>query len=147
MDPAHPISPTTIVYIEDNQGDVLLLQQAFEERAYGIRIQVIPDWDQALHYLKVKETARDAPPPDLILLDHQLPKGDGKGLLMYINGSEYLKTIPAYLFTSGDHCRQMANDIPPDRCLEKPVAWDGFLALADRFIATIRQRQAERMMR
>jgi len=123
-----------MVYAEDNQGDVLLLEQAFSEKSYAVEIQVLPDWDQALRYLKVKETARDAPPPDLLLLDQRLPRGDGKTLMDFIATSDYLKRIPAYLISSPPFSEVLRGQFQRDRIIEKPALWDGYLVLCDQFM-------------
>jgi CheY-like chemotaxis protein len=127
-----------IVYVEDNAGDVLLLQQAFEQRLIGITMQVIPTGDEALRYLRVKETARDAPPPDLLLFDLHLPSVNGDELVAHVQKSEYLRGIPWFIFA--DPCGGPGNrhpHVPPDRCLTKPSEWAPYLELVDRLVAEI----------
>jgi len=71
----------TILSGEDNIGDTVLIKEAFAEANYNVRLLVIPNGEQALHYLRVKESARDAPPPDAIFLDGHLTPGQRQGTL------------------------------------------------------------------
>jgi CheY-like chemotaxis protein len=136
--------PYTVVYIEDNLGDILLLKQAFEERGFAVQVNAIDDWDEAIRYLRVKDTARDAPPPDLFLLDQQLPRGDGKHLMEFIAESEYLREIPAYLFSSPPLSDRLRAQFLADRILDKPATWEGYLELVDRFMRDIEAFRASR---
>ncbi len=129
----------TIVYVEDNIGDVLLLRQAFEECFFNVDVDVIPDGAQALRYLQVKATAKDAPPPDLILLDMRLPKVDGDELWKFIAEDPYLQGIPTFIFLSGPVKTDLT--IPQDRRLTKPAAWDGYTSLVARMMAQIEDRR------
>lgn len=125
----------TIVYVEDNAGDVLLLRQGFEAHFFNVNLQVIPDGEQALRYLEIKATAKDAPPPDLILLDLHLPKVDGDQLWHFILHDPYLKGIPTFIFHHGQANSHIK--VAEDHRVTKPTDWKGYLKLAERLIAAI----------
>ena len=129
----------SILYVEDNIGDAVLLQEAFAERASQVKLLVLPDGDQALHYLKMKETARDAPPPHAIILDGHLPRVSGRELLAFIRSSDFLHGIPHLLFLEERECAKASEEfgLEPERCVQKPTDWDGLLALVDSIIKLI----------
>jgi CheY-like chemotaxis protein len=131
------MSALTIFYVEDNEGDVMLLREALQERCAGVRLLVVKDGPQALSYLRVKATARDAPPPDLILLDTHLPGIPGSELLRFIRSDQLLREIPHVVFTSDPECREHREQLgmPHEQCVQKPVTWDAMLALVDRLYA------------
>jgi CheY-like chemotaxis protein len=135
--------PFTIVCVEDNQGDVLLLEQAFEQRGSAVTVQALPDWEAALSYLGRKESAREVPPPDLLLLDQQLPRGEGTSLMEFIATSDVLDRVPAYLYTSASEADRLRECFPTERVLETPDSWDRYLALVDRFIQDMRHFRHE----
>ena len=66
--------PIDILLVEDNPGDVLLTQEAFKEGHYAPRLSIAQDGEEALQVLRRQVRFRDAPRPDLILLDFNLPK-------------------------------------------------------------------------
>ena len=90
----------TIVYVEDNAGDALLLEEALREGNHAAQLLVIERGDKALHYFKVKESARDLPPPHCILLDAHLPIITGAQLLRFIRSSRVYDDTPVYIFAS-----------------------------------------------
>lgn len=131
-------APYTVVYVEDNRGEVLLLEQAFAQKTVAVVIQVLFDWGETLRYLRVKETARDAPPPDLLLLDQQLPRGEGLTLMHFVFKSDYLKSIPTFLFSSPPLSDQLRSHFKAERIIEKPDTWDGYLLLVDQFLEAMK---------
>jgi CheY-like chemotaxis protein len=134
----------TIVYIQDNPGDIMLLRQAFEERGYDIEIQVLNDWDQAINYLKIKETRKDAPPPDLILLDQRVPKGEGRDLMAFIRDSDYLRRIPAFLFASHPLTAKLKAEFSPECVVDAPRDWNECLVLSDQLMECMQSGERRR---
>lgn len=122
--------PLTLLYLEDNLGDVLLLEQAFEELHLRVDIDHLADWNDAMRFLQIKETTRDAPPPppDLFLFDERTPMGLGSVLIAYINDSTYLRKIPSFIFTA----RGGPTTIDSSRLITKPNTWDDFVSIARR---------------
>jgi CheY-like chemotaxis protein len=67
-----------VLLVEDDPGDVLMTREAFDEYLHN-RLDVVTDGAAALSYLRREEPYSDAPPPDLVLLDLNLPRRDGRG--------------------------------------------------------------------
>jgi len=133
----------TIVYVEDNAGDALLLEEALHERRYAVHLVIIESGDKALRYFQVKEGARDLPPPHCILLDATLPVIAGSQLLRFIRGSRPFDSTPVYIFAAetayGDLLR--SNIVSKESFLTKSNTWDDFLQLADLLMRSAIARQ------
>lgn len=123
----------TIVYVEDNSGDALLLEEALRERGHATQLLVIEKGDKALHYFQVKESARDLPPPHCILLDAHLPIITGAQLLRFVRGSPVYNATPVYLFATSHEYLAILEDIvvSPESFIAKATSWKEFLQLAD----------------
>lgn len=123
----------TIVYVEDNTGDAVLLEEALRERRHATQLLVIDRGDQALHYFQVKESARDLPPPHCILLDAHLPIITGAELLRFLRGSPVYNATPVYLFANSHEYQSVLEDIvvSPESFIAKATSWKEFLELAD----------------
>ena len=134
----------TIVYVEDNGGDTLLLEEALRAKGHNSQLLIIDRGDTALHYFQVKETAEDVPPPHCILLDSHLPIVSGVGLITFIRGSRIFDKTPVYIFADASLYKDalMKRLVSAKSFLEKPRDWAGFLALADHLM-----RSAEVTMR
>lgn len=89
-----------ILLVEDNEGDILLTQEAFEEAKFGNRLHVVESGDQALDFLFKQNGYEDAPTPDIILLDLNLPGTDGREVLEIVKSNEHVKRIPIIVLTS-----------------------------------------------
>jgi CheY-like chemotaxis protein len=123
----------TIVYVEDNEGDSILLQEALRERGHETQLLVIEKGDQALHYFTVKAEARDLPPPHCILLDKYLPEVTGTELLRFIRSAKVYDGTPVYIFSSNKDYTEISKvlAVSKESFLAKPTIWDQFLDLAD----------------
>ena len=134
----------TIVYVEDNGGDTLLLEEALRAKGHNSQLLIIDRGDTALHYFQVKETAEDVPPPHCILLDSHLPIVSGVGLITFIRGSRIFDKTPVYIFADASLYKDALTKrlVSAKSFLEKPRDWAGFLALADHLM-----RSAEVTMR
>lgn len=89
-----------ILLIEDNPGDVRLIQEAIKASGYDIDLYVLTDASEAIAYLQNNRIGSEAcPKPDLILLDLNLPKIDGREILAMVRQDEKLKTIPVIILT------------------------------------------------
>ena len=122
----------TVVYVEDNNGDALLLEEALRESGHAVELLVIADGSQALHYFKIKASARDLPPPHCILLDAHLPLVTGSELLRFIRGAEIYADTPVYIFSAETEYKDLlqANLVSKESFITKADSWDGFLQLA-----------------
>jgi DNA-binding response OmpR family regulator len=123
----------TIVYVEDNGGDTLLLEEALRAKGHKSQLLVIEKGDTALHYFQVKETAKDVPPPHCILLDNHLPAVSGIALLKFIRSARVFDQTPVYIFADRSVYKDaVSGGLVSDKSfLVKPRNWAGFLQLAD----------------
>ncbi len=92
--------PLQVLLVEDSPGDVRLTKEAFREANGSICLHVAMDGVEAMAFLKHEEPYVDAPRPDLILLDLNLPKMDGRDVLARIKADTVLKTIPTIVLTT-----------------------------------------------
>jgi chemotaxis family two-component system response regulator Rcp1 len=92
----------TVLLVEDSPGDVRLTQEAFHDAATAIDLRVAADGVDAMAFLRREGVHADAPRPDFILLDLNLPKMDGREVLAHIKEDEDLKTIPTVILTTSD---------------------------------------------
>ncbi len=100
MAKGNQVLPVEILLIEDNPGDVLLIRESLKENKFLTDLSVVNDGEQAMNFLKKKNEFADAPTPDIVLLDLNLPKKDGREVLLEIKQDEELKTIPVIVLTS-----------------------------------------------
>lgn len=89
-----------ILLVEDNPGDVRLTVEAFKDGKVGNPMDVVKDGVEALAYLRQEGDYRDKPLPDLILLDLNLPRMDGREVLAAIKADSRLKRIPVVVLTT-----------------------------------------------
>lgn len=94
--------PIQILLVEDSPGDVRLTQEAFRDANSTARLHVAPDGVEAMAFLRRQDGYADAPRPDLVLLDLNLPKMDGREVLHLIKEDDDLKTIPTVILTTSD---------------------------------------------
>ncbi|MEJ7627412.1 MAG: response regulator [Ferruginibacter sp.] len=89
-----------ILLVEDNDGDILLTQEAFEETKALIKLSVVRDGKEALDFLTKKGKYASTDTPDMLLLDINLPKINGHEVLQFIKEDENLKHIPVIMLTT-----------------------------------------------
>jgi CheY-like chemotaxis protein len=92
--------PIDILLVEDDAGDELITREAFEHNKLQNRLHVAHDGEEGLNYLYQRGEYQDAPRPDLILLDLNLPKYDGRQLLEKIKSDPDLSRIPVVVLTT-----------------------------------------------
>jgi two-component system, chemotaxis family, response regulator Rcp1 len=89
-----------VLLVEDNLGDVRLTQEAFKDANGAIQLHVACDGMEAMSFLRHEGAYKDAPRPDFILLDLNIPKMDGCEVLAQIKNDESLRTIPTIILTT-----------------------------------------------
>ncbi len=92
--------PVEVLVVEDNPGDVRLIAEAFKNGNGAHRLSVVRDGVEALAFLHRQSPYRDAPRPDLIVLDLNLPKKHGLDVLREIKGDAQLRCIPVVVLTT-----------------------------------------------
>ena len=122
-------SPFEILLVEDNPGDVLLTQEAFREGRLAHRLSVAEDGEEAMRFLYRQGAYANAPRPDVILLDLNLPKKDGRELLAEIKDDPVLRYIPIIVLTTSDAEQDVwrAYKLHANCYLTKPVDLDDFM--------------------
>jgi len=91
-----------ILLVEDNAGDILLVKEALGESENNYNLNVLMNGEEVMDYLKQKGEFRDRMIPDLILLDLNLPRKNGKDVLRDIKNDSDLEVIPTIIFTSSN---------------------------------------------
>lgn len=94
------MKPIHILLVEDNEGDILLTIDAFEEGRISNKISVVRDGNEAIDFLTQSGKYTNRELPDLILLDINLPKKNGHEVLSFIKSTESLKHIPVIILTT-----------------------------------------------
>jgi CheY-like chemotaxis protein len=95
-----PVPPIQILLVEDDPGDVLMTREAFEDNKVGNVLHVVQDGMEALDFLYRRGEYAEAARPDLILLDLNLPKYDGRQVLEKIKNDPDLAMIPVVVLTT-----------------------------------------------
>ncbi|MBA3686185.1 MAG: response regulator [Planctomycetes bacterium] len=133
----------TIVYVEDNSGDAMLLEEALREGGHAAQLLVIEKGDKALRYFTVKASARDLPPPHCILLDAYLPIVTGAQLLRFLRGSSAFDDTPVYIFSAEREYADILETgiVSKESFITKSTTWDGFLALANLLMRSATAKQ------
>ena len=120
-----------ILLVEDNPGDVRLTQEAFRTTNTQVHLHVASDGVEAMAFLRHEGLHARAPRPDLILLDLNLPKMDGREVLAHIKKDDSLKTIPTVILTTSAAEADIVNSyrLQSNCYLSKPVMLDAFESL------------------
>ena len=131
-----------VLLVEDDPGDVLMTQEAFEEHKVGNRLTVVPDGAEALAYLRQEGQYADAVRPDLVLLDLNLPRRDGREVLEEIKKDSDLCQIPVVVLTTSqaDEDILRSYQLHANAYVTKPVDFDRFIEVVrqiDDFFVTV----------
>jgi chemotaxis family two-component system response regulator Rcp1 len=123
--------PIEVLLVEDNPGDVRLTREALRDGKVHNNLSVVPDGVEALAFLRRQGKYADAPRPDLILLDLNLPKKDGREVLQDIKGDPALQRIPVVVLTSSEAERDIAQAyaLHANCYITKPVDLDQFITV------------------
>jgi CheY-like chemotaxis protein len=123
--------PVTVLLVEDSPGDVRLTQEAFRNANASIALHVASDGVEAMEFLLQEGAHGQAPRPDLILLDLNLPRMDGREVLAKVKSSDALKTIPTLILTTSQSEADILKSyqLHANCYLTKPVQLDAFDSL------------------
>lgn len=122
-------SEITILLVEDNPGDVILTKEALKDGKVRNRMDVAEDGVEAIAYLRKEGKYAAASRPDLILLDLNLPRKNGREVLAEIKADENLNTIPVVILTTSDADEDVlkAYKLNANCYITKPVDLDQFV--------------------
>jgi two-component system, chemotaxis family, response regulator Rcp1 len=123
--------PIEILLVEDSLADIELTKLGFREGKISNNLNITRDGDEAMMFLRREARYADAPRPDLILLDLNLPGKDGREVLKEIKSDEELKKIPVVILTTSqaDTDIMRAYGLYANAYMTKPVGFDGFVAV------------------
>ncbi len=126
--------PIAVLLVEDDPGDVVLVTEAFEHNKVNNELHAVQDGVEALQFLRREAPYEDAPTPDLILLDLNLPRKDGREVLEEIKADDALRRIPVVVLTTSKAEEDVLRsyDLHANAYVTKPVDFD-------RFIEVVRQ--------
>ena len=121
--------PIEILLVEDSPGDVRLTQEAFKDARILVHLHVVPDGEEAMAFLGREGKYAGNIRPDLILLDLNLPKKDGRTVLAEIKGNPHLQAIPVVVLTTSDSEADILKSylLHANCYITKPVDLEGFL--------------------
>jgi CheY-like chemotaxis protein len=131
---AQKTRPIQILLIEDNPGDIRLTQEAFKESSLSIMLNVATDGVEGINYLRKFPPYEHAATPDLILLDLNLPKRDGREVLQEVKGDEFLRRIPVVVLTTSTAEQDILKSYSfhVNSYINKPVDFDKFFEIIQR---------------
>ena len=136
--------PIEILLVEDDEGDVVMTREALDEGKVLNRLHVMGDGVEAISFLRREGEHADAPRPDLILLDLNLPRRDGRQVLAEVKADDDLRRIPVVVLTTSEAEEDVLRsyDLHANAYVTKPVDFDRFVAVIqqidDFFISVVR---------
>ncbi len=129
MDGEQNMRAFDILLVEDNPGDIRLTQEALKDNRLVNHLSVVKDGEEAMAFLRQEGKYVDAPRPELILLDLNLPKKDGREVLEEIKHDPSLRRIPVVVLTTS--CAEVdilkAYDLNGNCYITKPLDWEQFI--------------------
>jgi CheY-like chemotaxis protein len=140
--PFGSVLPIEVLLVEDDPGDVLMTREAFEDNKVRNRLTVVSDGEEALAYLRKEGAYAEAVRPDLILLDLNLPRRDGREVLAEIKNDQNLHQIPVVVLTTSQSEEDILRSyqLHANAYVTKPVDFDRFIAVVrqiDDFFLTV----------
>jgi CheY-like chemotaxis protein len=137
-------TPIEVLLVEDDPGDVLMTREALVGSKLVHNLHVMDNGELAVEFLSRRGQYQDAPRPDLILLDLNLPRLDGREVLARIKGDESLRQIPVVVLTTSDAEEDVLRsyDLHANAYVTKPVEFEAFIAVVrqidDFFLSVVR---------
>lgn len=125
------VRPVEILLVEDSPADVRLIKEALREGKVFNTLTVVEDGVEALAFLKRERRYAQAARPDLILLDLNLPRKDGREVLEVIKYDPELKQIPVVILTASNSGKDILKgyELHADYYVTKPFDWEQFITL------------------
>lgn len=134
--------PINVLLVEDDEGDVVLIREAFEDNKVRNHLAVVADGVEAMAYLRGEGEHAGSPRPDLVLLDLNLPRKDGREVLEEVKSDPDLRTIPVVVLTTSEADEDILRsyDLHANAYVTKPVDFDRFIEVVrqiDEFFVSI----------
>ena len=134
--------PIDILLVEDDPGDVLITKEALEHSKVTNSLHIVDDGEQALAYLRHEGEYADSTRPDLILLDLNLPRRDGREVLAEVKADPELRRIPVVVLTTSKAEEDVLRsyDLHANAYVTKPVDFDRFIEIVrqiDEFFVSV----------
>ena len=134
--------PLRVLLVEDDAGDVLLVREAFADSAMATALEVVNDGVEALALLRRAGDHADTPTPDLILLDLNLPRMDGREVIAEIKDDPKLRVIPIVVLTTSEAEEDVMGSyaLHANAYVTKPAEFDRFVEVVrqiERFFGSI----------
>jgi CheY-like chemotaxis protein len=131
-----------VLLVEDDPGDVLMTREAFEDYKLSNQLHVVNDGAEAMEFLRQEGAHIDAPRPDLVLLDLNLPRMDGREVLQAIKSDPELANIPVVVLTTSEAEEDVLRSysLHANAYVTKPVDFDRFIQVVrqiDDFFVTV----------
>ncbi len=131
-----------VLLVEDDPGDTLMIREAFEDNKVRNELSSVTDGVQALEFLRREGDHAGAPRPDLILLDLNLPRKDGREVLAEIKADDDLRTIPVVILTTSQAEEDVLRsyELHANAYVTKPVDFERFIEVVrqiDNFFVTV----------
>lgn len=125
------MQPIKLLLIEDNEGDILLTKEAFEQSKLIAQIDVVKDGMAGINYFKHILEDHSISLPELVLLDINLPKKNGQEVLQFIKTNEFLKQIPVIMLTTSSSDNDIIDSYKNQaNCyIMKPVDINSFMSV------------------
>ena len=136
------VRPIEILLVEDDEGDVLLTTEALEASKITNNMHVARNGEEALKFLRREQGYQDVPRPDIVLLDLNLPRIDGREVLARIKSDPDLRRIPIVVLTTSEAEEDILRsyDLHANAYVTKPVDFERFLQVIqsiDEFFVTV----------
>lgn len=103
------LSPIEILLVEDDEADALLTTRLLSKAGHASTVHTVSDGVEAMNYLRREAPYETAAAPDLVLLDLNMPRKDGRETLSEIKSDESLKTIPVVILSTSDNMKEVAD--------------------------------------
>jgi CheY-like chemotaxis protein len=137
-----PLTVIDVLLVEDDPGDALMTQEAFEHHKIRNTLHVVKDGVEALAFLRREGEYADAPRPGLILLDLNLPRKDGREVLAEVKADAELRSIPVVVLTTSDAEEDILRSysLHANAYVTKPVDFERFIEVVrqiDDFFVTV----------
>ena len=139
------VEPVEILLVEDDPGDVLMTTEALADSKVLNNLSVVNNGEEALRYLFQEGEHADAVRPDLVLLDLNLPRVDGREVLARVKADDRLRTIPVVILTTSEAEEDVLRsyDLHANAYVTKPVDFESFVDVIrqvdDFFISVVRR--------